>query len=49
MVKLAASGLCHTDDHLATGDKAYGIYPVCGGHEGAGTVVQVGAGHHGLA
>ena len=44
MVKLAASGLCHTDDHLATGDMAYGIYPVCGGHEGAGTVVQVGPG-----
>lgn len=42
MVKLTASGLCHTDDHIATGDMAYGTYPVCGGHEGAGTVVQVG-------
>ncbi|HLI39485.1 MAG TPA: NDMA-dependent alcohol dehydrogenase [Streptosporangiaceae bacterium] len=42
MVKLAASGLCHTDDHVATGDMRYEIYPVCGGHEGAGTVVQVG-------
>jgi NDMA-dependent alcohol dehydrogenase len=42
MVKLAASGLCHTDDHIATGDMQYGIYPVCGGHEGAGTIVQVG-------
>ena len=44
MVRLAASGLCHTDDHLATGDMAYGINPVCGGHEGAGTVAQVGPG-----
>lgn len=31
MVKLAASGLCHTDDHLATGDMAYGI-----SHAGSG-------------
>ena len=44
MVKMAASGLCHTDDHIATGDFSLGIYPVCGGHEGAGTVVRVGPG-----
>ena len=42
MVKMVASGLCHTDDHLATGDIVTGIYPICGGHEGAGIVVQVG-------
>ena len=41
-VKMASSGLCHTDDHVATGDMPYGIYPVCGGHEGAGIVTQVG-------
>lgn len=42
MVKMVGSGLCHTDDHVATGDMPYGIYPVCGGHEGAGIVTQVG-------
>jgi NDMA-dependent alcohol dehydrogenase len=42
MVKLVASGLCHTDDHIATGDIEPGLYPVCGGHEGSGVVVQVG-------
>jgi NDMA-dependent alcohol dehydrogenase len=42
MVKMVGSGLCHTDDHVATGDMPYGIYPVCGGHEGAGIITQVG-------
>jgi S-(hydroxymethyl)glutathione dehydrogenase/alcohol dehydrogenase len=42
MVKVAASGLCHSDDHLAKGDMPVAIYPLCGGHEGAGVVVQVG-------
>lgn len=41
-VKMVGSGLCHTDDHVATGDMPYGIYPVVGGHEGAGIVTQVG-------
>ncbi len=36
MVKMAASGLCHSDDHIATGDGPGGVYPFCGGHEGAG-------------
>ena len=35
-VKLTASGLCHSDDHVATGDMPVGIYPIAGGHEGAG-------------
>lgn len=42
MVQMVASGLCHSDDHIATGDHAVGRYPICGGHEGAGIVVQVG-------
>ncbi|WP_366557287.1 NDMA-dependent alcohol dehydrogenase [Pseudonocardia sp. SCN 73-27] len=42
MMKMVGSGLCHTDDHVATGDMPYGIHPVCGGHEGAGIVTQVG-------
>lgn len=41
-VKLAASGLCHSDDHLQTGDLQVATYPFCGGHEGAGTITAVG-------
>ncbi|OMQ16501.1 alcohol dehydrogenase [Modestobacter sp. VKM Ac-2676] len=41
-VKLAASGLCHSDDHVATGDVPVGIHPFAGGHEGAGVVTAVG-------
>ena len=42
ILKLTASGLCHSDDHIATGDIPVGIYPFAGGHEGAGVVVEVG-------
>ena len=41
-VKLAAAGLCHSDDHLASGDMPVALTPYVGGHEGAGTVVAVG-------
>ncbi len=43
LVQLAATGLCHSDEHLVTGDLPFPL-PVVGGHEGAGTVVEVGAG-----
>lgn len=43
LVKLTASGLCHSDDHLITGDMPM-EFPVVGGHEGAGVVVEVGPG-----
>ncbi|CAN5792156.1 NDMA-dependent alcohol dehydrogenase [soil metagenome] len=43
LVKLTASGLCHSDDHLVTGDMPMRL-PVVGGHEGAGVVVEVGQG-----
>ena len=43
LVKFAASGLCHSDDHLRTGDIPV-RYPIVGGHEGAGVVEQVGEG-----
>ena len=39
---MVASGLCHSDDHIATGDIPVGIYPFAGGHEGAGIVESVG-------
>ena len=34
-VKLASSGLCHSDDHSVKGDLPTGL-PIIGGHEGAG-------------
>ncbi|KQH81351.1 alcohol dehydrogenase [Mycobacterium gordonae] len=43
MVKLTASGLCHSDYHLVTGDIPV-PFPVIGGHEGAGVVAAVGPG-----
>jgi NDMA-dependent alcohol dehydrogenase len=42
LVKMVASGLCHSDDHLSTGDLAAAHYPIAGGHEGAGIVEAVG-------
>ena len=54
LVQLVGSGLCHSDEHLLTGDlalpeetqKELGMqqFPVIGGHEGAGTVLEVGDG-----
>jgi S-(hydroxymethyl)glutathione dehydrogenase/alcohol dehydrogenase len=43
LVRIAASGMCHSDEHMRTGDLG-GIYPVIGGHEGAGVVEEVGPG-----
>ena len=43
LVKLAASGLCHSDEHLLTGDLPFDL-PIIGGHEGAGVVQEVGEG-----
>ena len=40
-VKLMAAGLCHSDDHITTGDAPIRL-PVVGGHEGAGIVESVG-------
>ena len=42
LVKVVASGLCHSDDHFVTGDLAVTL-PMVGGHEGAGIVEKVGA------
>ena len=46
LVRLAASGLCHSDDHARTGDMPMAL-PVVGGHEGAGVVEEVGPGVYG--
>ncbi|EFC86694.1 NDMA-dependent alcohol dehydrogenase [Parafrankia sp. EUN1f] len=43
IVRMVAAGLCHSDDHIATGDMPFtGALPLVGGHEGAGIVEQVG-------
>ena len=47
-VKLAASGMCHSDEHLVTGDLPFAL-PIIGGHEGAGVVEEVGEGVSWLA
>ncbi|HAY69811.1 MAG TPA: alcohol dehydrogenase [Acidimicrobiaceae bacterium] len=54
VLELVGSGLCHSDEHMVTGDMALapevqeelGIqqFPIIGGHEGAGRVVEVGPG-----
>lgn len=42
LIRMAASGMCHSDDHIITGDMPFSLYPVAGGHEGAGVVEAVG-------
>ena len=51
LVKMSASGMCHSDEHLVTGDLegATPPLPIIGGHEGAGVVLEVGEGVRGLA
>jgi NDMA-dependent alcohol dehydrogenase len=60
MVKIAFAGMCHSDEHLRNGDmlrtpeelKPYGVesmFPMVGGHEGAGIVTEVGVGVESLA
>jgi len=44
LVRMVASGLCHSDDHFATGDIGVATYPYAGGHEGGGVIEQVGPG-----
>ncbi len=44
MVQMKATGLCHTDAYTLSGRDPEGIFPSILGHEGAGVVVEVGAG-----
>jgi S-(hydroxymethyl)glutathione dehydrogenase/alcohol dehydrogenase len=47
LVRISHSGLCHSDDHAATGDLPASL-PRNGGHEGSGIVEALGAGVRGL-
>ena len=44
LVKLHASGVCHTDAYTLSGADPEGIFPVILGHEGGGVVEKVGPG-----
>ena len=42
LVKIIATGVCHTDAFTLSGEDPEGIFPSVLGHEGAGVVVEVG-------
>lgn len=44
LVEIHATGVCHTDAFTLSGEDPEGIFPAVLGHEGAGIVVEVGAG-----
>jgi S-(hydroxymethyl)glutathione dehydrogenase / alcohol dehydrogenase len=44
LVEIKATGVCHTDAYTLSGDDPEGLFPAILGHEGAGVVVEVGAG-----
>jgi NDMA-dependent alcohol dehydrogenase len=48
LVRIAAAGLCHSDDHVRVGD-GFAALPTIGGHEGAGVIEEVGPGVDDLA
>ena len=44
LVEIKATGICHTDEFTRSGEDPEGQFPAILGHEGAGIVVDVGAG-----
>ena len=44
LVEIKATGICHTDAFTLSGDDPEGAFPAILGHEGAGIVVETGAG-----
>lgn len=44
MIKVIATGVCHTDAFTLSGDDPEGIFPCILGHEGGGVVTEIGDG-----
>src|SRR5665213_2395618 len=44
LIEIKATGICHTDAYTLSGMDSEGLFPSILGHEGAGIVVEVGAG-----
>ena len=44
LVEIKATGVCHTDAYTLSGKDPEGLFPAILGHEGAGVVIEVGAG-----
>jgi S-(hydroxymethyl)glutathione dehydrogenase / alcohol dehydrogenase len=44
LVEIKATGICHTDQFTLSGADPEGLFPAILGHEGAGVVLEVGAG-----
>jgi S-(hydroxymethyl)glutathione dehydrogenase/alcohol dehydrogenase len=44
LVEIKATGVCHTDEFTLSGADPEGLFPAILGHEGAGVVLEVGAG-----
>ena len=44
LVEVKATGICHTDWYTLSGADPEGLFPAILGHEGAGVVLEVGAG-----
>jgi S-(hydroxymethyl)glutathione dehydrogenase / alcohol dehydrogenase len=49
LVEIKATGICHTDAYTLSGKDSEGLFPAILGHEGAGIVVEIGAGVTSLA
>ena len=49
LLRVVATGVCHTDAYTLSGDDPEGIFPAVLGHEGGAVVEEIGAGVTSLA